>query len=279
MTKIKDVYQEYLKRIENTSIEKSSFDILFENFLGFKNHVEVELHAFDEIEDYTLLNEQFNRLLSGEPVQYIIKKGHFYGNDFYVDNRVLIPRNETEELIDLVIRTTSNLSNPVVYDICTGSGCLGITYKLHKEDALVYLSDMSKDALDVANKNANDLHADVKFIESDLLNNFKNTKKANVIICNPPYISYGENIDDIVWNNEPHLALIPPSGDGLEMYRKLFKTLSKHVQDMAYLFFEIGSTQKQGLTKLIKEYLPNSKYCFHIDINGKDRILEIRYSK
>ena len=114
MTKIKDVYQEYLKRIENTSIEKSSFDILFENFLGFKNHVEVELHAFDEIEDYTLLNEQFNRLLSGEPVQYIIKKGHFYGNDFYVDNRVLIPRNETEELIDLVIRTTSNLSNPVV---------------------------------------------------------------------------------------------------------------------------------------------------------------------
>ena len=84
MTKIKDVYQEYIKRIENTSIEKSSFDILFENFLGFKNHVEVELHAFDEIEDYTLLNEQFNRLLSGEPVQYIIKKGHFYGNDFYV---------------------------------------------------------------------------------------------------------------------------------------------------------------------------------------------------
>ena len=103
--------------------------------------------------------------------------------------------------------------------------------------------------------------------------------KFDVLLCNPPYISKHEVIDDIVWNNEPHLALIPPSGDGIEMYKKLFKTLPKHLNDMAYIFFEIGCEQKQELTELIKKYLPNSYYCFHIDMMGKTRILEIRYSK
>ena len=279
MPLIKDVYQELLSSIENTSVEKSSFDILFQNFLNFENQVEVELHAFDEMPDYKLLKKQLNRLLIGEPVQYIINKGYFYGNEFYVDNRVLIPRMETEELIDLCLHHTKGLESPVVYDICTGSGCLGITFKMKNENALVYLSDISKDALSVAKKNAGKFNVNVKLIESDLLNNFKNTKKADIILCNPPYISKHEVIDDIVWNNEPHLALIPPSGDGIEMYKKLFKTLPKHLNDMAYIFFEIGCEQKQELTELIKKYLPNSYYCFHIDMMGKTRILEIRYSK
>ncbi len=277
MEKVIDVYNKFLNIALSKEIEKSSFDLLFEDFMGFDNTVDIILNKDKVIEDLSAFEENFNKLLNGEPVQYITNKGYFYGNVFYVDKRVLIPRNETEELIEKVIN--KNIKSPVVYDICTGSGCLGITYKLNNKDAKVFMSDISKDALEVAFINKEKLNADVTLIESDLFTNFNNLPKADIVLCNPPYISKNEFIEPLVKDNEPLIALIPPTGNGYEIYQRIFKEAVNYINDGALLYFEIGNTQKAHLEEMVKKYFPKSSYYFYKDINKNDRILEIVYKR
>ena len=273
---IKELYEDTLKKAQLLGIEKSTIDILFEEVNGFNNVVELNLNLHNEMKEEGRFYKLLNGLFNGQPIQYLINKGYFYGYEYYVDNRVLIPRPETEELVEKVLTCIDNYSHPTVIDICSGSGCIGLTLKQQHNDMNLYLSDLSLDALQVIKVNQNRFNVKCDIVSSDLLEYFiSNNIKCDILTCNPPYISKDEEIDDIVKNNEPLMALIPPSGDGLELYIKIFKQLPLVLNKQGRAFFEIGCSQKEKLIGIIQKMLPLVEYNFYEDIEKKDRILEI----
>lgn len=154
------------------------------------------------------IDEAKKRLNNGEPVQYIVGDVDFYGNILKVDKRVLIPRPETEELVEKTLKIINNEfnNNISIIDLGTGSGCIPITLKKQLPQSDVSAVDISLDALEVARENALLNKVDINFIHSDMLNSVKG--KFDIIISNPPYIRYDEEIMDIVKNNEPHIGFI-----------------------------------------------------------------------
>lgn len=220
------------------------------------------------------IEEALKRLENGEPIQYIIGNVNFYGNTFNVNKNVLIPRFETEELVEKTIKLIKeNFNNKVdILDLCTGSGCIAIT--LNKElNSNVDASDISTYALEVAIKNNKLNNTNVNFIHSDIFNNIE--KKYDVIISNPPYISYNEEIMDIVKNNEPHLALYA-SNDGLYFYEEILKNCSNYLKDKYLIAFEIGYLQGEKVKHLAYQYLDNIDVWVEKDLQGKDRFVFIK---
>jgi len=197
--------------------------------------------------------EQVRTLLSvaakGKPIEQIIGKVDFFGCEIEVTPDVLIPRQETEILIDIVSKEVS--TGPLeVWDICTGSGCLGISFKKKFPVSKVTLSDISSKALDVAKRNAKKNDVVVEFLEGDLLTPYQG-KKADLILCNPPYISKAEfaDLDASVKDYEPALALV--GGErGTEFYEKMALTLPDYLNPGAKIYFEIGYLQGKMLSEL-----------------------------
>ena len=219
------------------------------------------------------LDNAIKRLEQGEPIQYIIGNVNFYGNTIDVNNNVLIPRFETEELVEKTILKIKNKFDKKIHilDLCTGSGCIAITLK--KElSADVTASDISNKALDLAKNNALKNDVNITFIESDIFENINN--KFDVIISNPPYISYDEEIDDLVYNNEPHLALFALN-DGLYFYEEILKNATNYLNDNFIIAFEIGYTQGDKITSLVYQYLKNVNVTVEKDLQGRDRFLFI----
>lgn len=208
------------------------------------------------------------------PVQYIIGYVDFYGLKINVNEFTLIPRYETEYLIELTLKEIKkmNLANPKILDLCTGSGAIGLTLKNLLPSSEVTLSDISKDALMVANKNKNELNLDVNIIESDL---FKNTPgKFDVIISNPPYVMTNEPLPkDVLY--EPHLALY--SGPkGIDHIEEIFKNIKSHLNNKYLIALEINEKSEPDITNLIKTYFEkNINYKFMKDLAGKTRYLFI----
>lgn len=209
------------------------------------------------------------------PVQYIVGNVNFYGYIYKVNKNVLIPRFETEELVENTIDLIKKKFNKKVsiLDIGTGTGCIGITLK-RELDADVTISDISKKALKVAKYNKQDL--DIKVIHSNLLE--KINGKYDVIISNPPYISYNEEIMDIVKNNEPNIALFADN-EGLYYYEEILKTCKDYLNDEYLIAFEIGATQKDKIIALVNKYLPNSNIISKKDMQGRDRMIFIMNKK
>ena len=188
-----------------------------------KNPLEL-LNCLEEVvpEDLSNLYQKEVLALSyGKPLQYVIGRVNFYGNSFEVDERVLIPRFETEELVENTIQYIKQYwQEPVdILDLGCGSGVIGITLEKKVSTNSVDLIDISKDALEVAKKNAKQLNSKVNFLENDFLSNVQ--KKYDIIISNPPYISEEEEIEAIVKENEPHEALYAGK-EGLDAYEKIF---------------------------------------------------------
>lgn len=217
--------------------------------------------------------ENIDRLNNGEPVQYIVGNVSFYGNIIDVDKRVLIPRFETEELVENTVKYIKKYNYKSIVDIGTGSGCIAITLKKFFPEILVDAVDISKDALEVAKKNADKNNVNINFYEGNLLEPLN--KKYDVIISNPPYIAYDEEIMDIVKNNEPHIALYA-SNNGLYYYEEILKNVYKYINNNGLIAFEIGYSQGEKIKKLASKYL--NKYDFEIkkDMTGKDRMVFIR---
>lgn len=213
-------------------------------------------------------------LQEGKPLQYVLGKVNFYGNSFYVDERVLIPRYETEELVENTINYINKYFNhPVdIIDLGTGTGAIGLTLEKKVSTETVDLIDISKEALEVTNINKNNLNSKANLIENDMLEGI--TKKYDVIISNPPYIKENEEIEDIVKNNEPHIALYAGE-DGLDCYKKILKNISNNMKDRCLVAFEIGYEQASPLTKLIEETIPNVRVEVKKDLSEKDRMLFI----
>lgn len=208
------------------------------------------------------------------PVQYIIGYVDFYGLKINVNEFTLIPRYETEYLIELTLKEIKkmNLDNPKILDLCTGSGAIGLTLKSLLPSSEVTLSDISKDALMVANKNKNELNLDVNIIESDLFKNIPG--KFDVIISNPPYVMTNEPLPkDVLY--EPHLALY--SGPkGIDHIEEIFKNIKSHLNNKYLIALEINEKSEPDITNLIKTYFEkNINYKFMKDLAGKTRYLFI----
>lgn len=218
------------------------------------------------------IKDAIKRLKNGEPVQYIIGNVNFYGYTLNVDKRVLIPRRETEELVEEVIKRSANFNNPTIIDIGCGSGAIAIS--LSKElNTKVYASDISLDALEVANENIKKNNANVRLLQGDMLKPYiKKNIKVDIIVSNPPYIKYNEKIEDIVKKNEPHLALYA-NNNGLEFYESILKDAKKILNDKFLIAFEIGCMQKEDIEKLAYKYLDNIKVEIKKDLSNKDRML------
>ena len=207
------------------------------------------------------------------PIQYIIGNVNFYGNIINVNKNVLIPRFETELLVDKTIKyIKANFKNHLdILDIATGSGCIAITLK--KEiDAMVDASDISTEALKVAKENAQNNKVDINFINSDMLTNI--TKKYDIIISNPPYLTKEDDIMDIVKNNEPEIALYAKD-NGLYYYDTILKNIKNNLKDKYLIAFEIGYTQGESVKKLAMKYLDNVNVKIEKDYSDKDRFVFI----
>lgn len=227
------------------------------------------IHDEDDIE------EAIKRLENGEPVQYIVGDVDFYGNIIKVNKNVLIPRRETEELVEKTVDYVKKHFNKQcvdILDIGTGSGCIPISIAKLISNSKVSAVDISKDALEVAKENANLNKVNINFIESDVFSNIDS--KFDVIISNPPYIRYDEPIMDIVKNNEPHLALYAED-EGLYFYKKIIAESPKYLNEKFIIGFEIGEEQGSSILELAKKQFPNAKILLEKDLQHFDRFVFI----
>ena len=258
-------------------VSKSIIDFALQEINGF-DYSELSIHLDDEIKDIHRFESAIDRYLNGEMIEYIFNKAYFLSTPFYVDKNVLIPRQETEQLVlrtkDLIMNMFGN-EQITIADVCTGSGIIGLSLKKALNNDNVYLTDISKEALGVANKNAALLSLDVKCLEGDMLAPLiANNVICDVILCNPPYISDTSTIDKKTWEQEPHLALL--ASPNTLFYEKLLKEYTKVVNDKFLIAFEIGEDMEESLTLLVEKYCSNAEYFFEKDIYGKTRFLFIK---
>mgnify|MGYP004690275631 FL=1 len=219
------------------------------------------------------IDTAIKELENGIPIQYIVGNVNFYGNTINVNSNVLIPRFETELLVDKTIKyIKTNFKNHVdILDIATGSGCIAITLK--KEIySTVDASDISEEALKVAQENALNNKVDINFINSDMLTNI--TKKYDIIISNPPYLTKEDDIMDIVKNNEPEIALYAKD-NGLYYYDVILKNIKNNLKDKYLIAFEIGYTQGETIKNIALKYLDNINVKIEKDYSNKDRFVFI----
>ena len=234
------------------------------------------LTILDKVVDDSIINlykESLKALSENRPIQYVIGHVNFYGLKFKVNENVLIPRFETEELVENIKNylEKKNITNPKILDLGCGSGVIGLTLKHFFPNSLVTLVDISEEALKVAESNAKSLGLDVNFIKSDWFSN-ASLDKYDVIVSNPPYIMTDEEIEEIVKNNEPAIALYGGS-DGLDCYRSILKDIDKYLKDDYLIAFEIGYLEGEKLKELIQNTIPNSKVTIKKDLSAKDRML------
>ena len=219
------------------------------------------------------IEEDYKKLLNKYPIQYLIGYVNFYGYKINVNEDVLIPRYETEFLVEKNIKYYKKLFNDKVsiLDIGTGSGAISIALKKNI-DCDVTACDISKKALEMAKNNAKSNNVDINFIESDIFNNIND--KYDIIISNPPYIANNEEVEYSVDKYEPHLALYA-NDNGLYFYKKIIKNASKYLNDKFIVAFEIGYQQADDIIKIVDNNFTDVKTIIEKDLSGKDRYLFI----
>jgi release factor glutamine methyltransferase len=272
-------YRELLNEYKNICLKKNlefeAVKYLIQELIYLDSATFLLKHN-EEIEDQVLtiitdaVNKYINELI---PVQYILGYTYFYGLKFNVNNNVLIPRSETEELVEHVINYAKIIfgNKPInICDIGTGSGAIAVS--LAKENNFfLTATDISSNALIVAKENAcnNDVH--INFYEGDLLEPLiKNNLKFDILVSNPPYIDKSEDIDPLVEQNEPHLALYADNL-GMQFYEEILSN-AKHIMNTPnIILFEHGYKQRQLMLNLIDKYYPNSDCEIIKDLSGNDR--------
>lgn len=218
--------------------------------------------------------QDINSFVEGYPMQQIIGHDWFYDRKFLVNEHTLIPRPETEEWLDQVLAVLPRRPLKVL-DIGTGSGVLAITEKLERPDDLVVATDISKEALKMAQKNAQLLGAEVTFKEGNLFEPVAD-EQFDLILCNPPYISVDEVdlMDQSVLEHEPDLALFAKE-QGLFIYYELAKKIKNHLTADAFIFLEIGYLQAKKVMEIFKKALPTATVESWRDFNQNDRVIAI----
>ena len=271
---LKEAYSYSVAFLNGNKVDEADFKALCIvcHIAGIKNS-DYASHINDDI-IMSRLADALWRLKSGEPLQYVIGKWDFYESEFYVGEGVLIPRPETEELVEKAVDIIKGVDKPVIVDLCSGSGCIGISLAKKFPNATVYCIEKSKEAFRYLIKNSEDIK-NVVAINADISECFKDSdiKKADLIVSNPPYIrsSELETLQDEV-KAEPVMAL-DGGADGLDFYRIINDKWYSLIKDNGYLLLEIGNEQGKD----IKEVLSNFNRTEVIkDIYGNDRIVVAR---
>lgn len=222
------------------------------------------------------LNSIINRINTSEPVQYILGKADFYGREFDVNSSVLIPRPETELLIEEVLGNTSNGPGKIL-DIGTGSGCIAITLACELNQKEVYAFDISEDALHTARKNAEKLKVRVTFRQIDILKEPIAAEEFECIVSNPPYVAVSEKstMEENVLNYEPHIALFVPDNDPLVFYKVIAKKAVVALKPGGRLLVEINERFGNEVSEVFKHAGLTEAQVIK-DLQGKDRIVSAR---
>lgn len=274
---IKENINNAIKKLNEKKIEEPilTSKILLSFFLGVSKEyliINQEEKLKEEIEQKYKI--AIDKIIKGYPIQYITQKQEFMKSNFYVNENVLIPRADTEILVEEVIKyaTTINKEKINILDLCTGSGAIGISLAKHIPNAFITMSDISKEALEVAKINAKNNNVETKIIHSNMFEKIQG--KFDIIVSNPPYIET-EEIKKLNINvqNEPIIAL-DGGIDGLDYYRKIAIQASDYLKKDGYLFLEIGYNQKESVTNIIE----NTKMYKNIecirDISGNNRVIK-----
>jgi release factor glutamine methyltransferase len=228
----------------------------------------------DEISNWNVILEKLKTQI---PIQYILGTTHFYGSEFIVDENVLIPRPETEELVDWIVKLNSKLSKKKdlkILDIGTGSGCIAISLAKNVLNSSVFAIDVSEKALAVAEKNASLNKVTVTFLHKNILETNHLDQKFDIIVSNPPYVRNLEKteIKPNVLENEPHLALFVPDNDPLIFYKKIAELAAANINPNGQIFFEINQYLGKETQDLL-ESLGLKNIELRKDIYGNDRMI------
>lgn len=269
MATIEELIVEGKKKVHSTHAKMLLADLLNKNPLELLLHLDEEVTP--EIEQHYY--EQIQKLANQQPLQYVIGNVNFYGNTFIVNPSVLIPRFETEELVENTLNFIEYYfpqKDLKIIDLGTGSGCIGITLKKRLPTAQVTLVDISKEALTVAKENANLLDVEVTCVESDFWENI--TDRYHIVISNPPYLKTQEEVEKIVVQNEPHLALFAGE-EGLDGYQKILSDIKDHLEDQYLVAFEIGFEQGDILKSMFQTIFTDALITVKKDFQGRDRMI------
>lgn len=258
------------KQLQEIGEDPENLTYVFRELKGW-SLLDFILHRNKEVSesDQKILESIMAQLEDHRSPQYITGKAYFRDLELAVDERVLIPRPETEELVDLVLKENSKADLRVL-DIGTGSGAIAISLKSARPDWQVTASDISQGALQLAEENSKLNQVSLDFVESDVFGQITGT--FDVIISNPPYIAYGDK-DEVGMNvlaSEPHLALFADE-DGFAIYRQIIEGAGEHLSENGKLYFEIGYKQGDGLRALLSKHFPQKRVRVLEDIFGKDR--------
>ncbi len=271
-------YHSELKSIYESSEIDAIVELVLEHYLKYSK-TDIIVKRNENINQSDLLKLYFccKELKNNTPIQYVLKEAWFYNLKFYVNQHVLIPRPETEELVDIILKENKEALS--FLDIGTGSGCIPIAIKNTNNKSNVYACDISADALLVAKKNSELNKTPVTFIELDILNNKeveeRITSTFDVIISNPPYIKFDEKnlLSDHVINNEPHLALFVNGTDDILFYKMIIDLCRQKLNATGKLYFELNPLTAGDVLL----YANNSKLFKHVelikDMSGKMRFL------
>lgn len=267
-------YKELIRETEAIAKNPDLIRVLLLEMLREKNldlYLELENEADEEIIEK--FKDNFSRLENNEPLAYVLGYQWFYDSRFIVNENVLIPRPETEELVNNILMDIDEYFEDVeIVDVATGSGAIAVS--LAKDLGVhVDASDISQEALNVAKENAVLNNADVSFYQGDMLEPIiELNKQYDVLVCNPPYIKEIEDVQTSVLDFEPHVALFG-GNDGLYFYRKVFDKAARVLKPKSMMAFEIGFDIGDALVELAKEQFPHATVILKQDINNLDRML------
>ena len=271
---IKELLIEGSNKLKEEKIEEPILSVrILLSFLLNKPKEYLVINDKEEVEEEILkkFEENILKLINGVPIQYITNKQEFMKLNFYVNESVLIPRADTEILVEEVINICKNMKKDEIkiLDLCTGSGAIAISLAKYVENVNIYASDISKNALEVAEKNARKNNVKVDFIESNLFENIE--EKFDIIVSNPPYIRTDEIlILEKNVQNEPKIAL-DGGEDGLMFYKKITEESINYLNKNGYLCFEIGFDQKKQVEEIAQKYY--NKIYSKKDLSENDRIV------
>lgn len=272
--KLAQIFKDFEEKLIAKGEEAESLSFVYRSLknLSFTDFVfALQQEVTEEEKDF--VEEIYNKLAAHIPAQYIIGHAEFFGMQLKVDERVLIPRPETEELVDLIL-TENPEKNLKVLDIGTGSGAIALALAKNRPDWSVTATDISQDALDLATENAKRQDLNLSFIKSDCFSEI--SSKYDIIVSNPPYISRADEVEVglNVLHSEPHLALFADE-DGLAIYRRIAEDSKDYLNDGGKIYLEIGYKQGQSVPDLFRKNFPEKRVRTLKDQFGQDRMVVI----
>ncbi|MBC8300003.1 MAG: peptide chain release factor N(5)-glutamine methyltransferase [Pelagibacterales bacterium] len=268
----KKEFLESITPLYNKDETKSLYYMLCEEYLALSKSKLIIAENMDlSIEKANHLYNCLDRLKKHEPIQYVLGKVPFMDLEFKVNSSVLIPRPETEELVNIILK--NELGDKTILDIGSGSGCIAISLAKYSPKANVTALDVSKDAIELSQRNAKENDVNLEFIVADIFS-YKSDKKYDIIVSNPPYVleSQRKHMSKNVLDYEPELALFVKNDDSLKFYKAILDFAKNSLNENGKIYFEINENYKDEIMKLVNNYSYSNVDC-KLDVFGKYRFI------